>query len=149
MIDEDMKIGGLVALAIFFLGMGLAFSIVSALSHEAHQHPSLVGWAEEQMVTPEYGRNRGICPEQDPNNVQCKCCNESEIPKAEYRVSTGAIDERGYPKEEWWYKREGSDQWRMVPEDVIHWGEHAPDGQPVLFLLGGKERCFFPGRTDL
>jgi hypothetical protein len=35
--------------------------------------------------------------------------------------------------------------WREVPDDIIHWGESAPDGRPTLFIYQGQETCFYPG----
>jgi len=47
-----------------------------------------------------------------------------------------------------WYWLDG-DHWRRIPDDVIHWGRHAPSGQPTLFIYSGKETCFFPADGGL
>ena len=41
------------------------------------------------------------------------------------------------------------DQWRRIPSDIIHWGIHAPGGEPTLFVYSGKETCFFPGDSGI
>lgn len=129
------------------------FVLGAARAHDPGQHPQLAGWAEEQLITRQHGARYGgttgpVCPVPDVNNVQCLCCKGSEIVKAEYRLSK-RLDERGYPIDEYWYKRAGSDEWKLIPDDVVHWNEHAPDGQPTLFIIGGTiERCFFPGVTQ-
>ena len=30
-------------------------------------------------------------------------------------------------------------KWRRVPDNIIHWGEHAPDKQPTLFIYSGQD----------
>lgn len=139
----------------------LTLAVISvSYAHDPGQHPQLVGWAEEQLITKQHGARYGgttgpVCPVPDVKNVQCLCCKDSEIVKAEYRLSK-KLDLRGYPIDEYWYKRSGEDprtgkeyEWKLIPDDVVHWNEHAPDGQPTLFIIGGNiERCFFPGVTQ-
>jgi hypothetical protein len=66
-----------------------------------------------------------------------KCCDHADVFKTQFRVNTASGED------EWYYLIER--QWKRIPSDIIHWGEHAPDGQPTLFLYGGKETCFYPG----
>jgi hypothetical protein len=65
------------------------------------------------------------------------CCDHADVVKTKFKVNK--VDGR----DEWWWWEYG--RWRRVPDDVIHWGEHAPDRKPTLFLYGGEETCFFPG----
>ena len=66
-----------------------------------------------------------------------KCCDHADVVKTKFNVNrTNSGDE--------WYWLDG-DHWRRIPNDVIHWGRHAPGGQPTLFIYSGKETCFFPG----
>jgi hypothetical protein len=66
-----------------------------------------------------------------------KCCDHADVVKTRFNVNkTTAGDE--------WYWLDG-EKWRRIPDDVIHWGQHAPNGQPTLFIYDGKETCFFPG----
>ncbi len=66
-----------------------------------------------------------------------KCCDHSDVVKTKFNVNkTSSGDE--------WYWLDG-DSWRRIPDDIIHWQEHAPNGQPTLFIYNGKETCFFPG----
>lgn len=138
---------------LYILAM-LAALVAPALAHDPHDHPTLAGWAEEQLITPQtshrIGGEIGICPDRsDVKNLNCKCCADSEILRdVQFRV-TGAemveIEGKLFPKEEWWYKRDGDAEFKRVPDHTIHWGEHAPDGKPVLFVIGRNEpRCFFP-----
>lgn len=64
------------------------------------------------------------------------CCAHADVVKARFKVS-------GSGNDEWWWEKDG--QWDRVPADIIHWNEDTPDGQPVLFAVGGKPVCFFPG----
>ena len=47
--------------------------------------------------------------------------------------------------DEWWYLKDKT--WTRIPNDIVHWGEHAPDGRPTLFIYQstGQELCFYPG----
>lgn len=66
-----------------------------------------------------------------------KCCDHADVVKTRFNVNkTTAGDE--------WYWLDG-EKWRRIPDDVIHWDQHAPNGQPTLFVFDGKETCFFPG----
>lgn len=122
-------------------------------AHDAHERPQLTGWAEEQVVTPEYGKRMGCAEPDKPihargsRNNSCYCCDKSEVLEgkdAEFRLSRDRVDEKfNRPVDEWWYRRPG-EEWRRIPDDAIHWDEHSPTGQPVLFIFDGHERCFFP-----
>jgi len=66
-----------------------------------------------------------------------KCCDNADVVKARFNVNkTTAGDE--------WYWLDG-ENWRRIPDDIIHWEERAPNGQPTLFVYDGRETCFFPG----
>lgn len=139
-----MKIYAALALLILFGS--------DARSHDAHEHPELTGWAEEQIVTPEYGKRMGCA---EPSNAtlptgrrnnSCYCCDKSEVldgKDTEFHLSKDRTDERGYALDEWWYKPKDG-EWKRIPDDTIHWDEHSPTGEPILFMFDGKERCFFP-----
>jgi hypothetical protein len=66
-----------------------------------------------------------------------KCCDHSDVVKTKFNINkTSAGDE--------WYWLDG-EQWRRIPDDIIHWEERAPTKLPTLFIYNGKETCFFPG----
>jgi len=70
-----------------------------------------------------------------------KCCDHADVVKTKFNVNrTTSGDE--------WYWLDG-DKWRRIPDDIIHWDKHAPNGQPTLFVFSGKETCFFPGDGGL
>jgi hypothetical protein len=69
------------------------------------------------------------------------CCAHSDVVRTKFRVSrTDGRDE--------WFWLDGQD-WRRIPDDIIHWGEHAPDRQPTLFVYQGHETCFWPGESGI
>ena len=72
-----------------------------------------------------------------------KCCASSEVVRTKFRVNKSS----GQDEWEWLDK----DTWRVVPPDIIHVDEYAPDGQPTLFVLPGSNipTCFYPGRGGL
>lgn len=67
-----------------------------------------------------------------------KCCNHAEVFRTEFRVNKEDGDD------EWWYLTKAG-TWKRLPNDIIHWGETAPDKQPTLFIYQGIEVCFWPG----
>src|SRR5258708_33642422 len=66
------------------------------------------------------------------------CCLGSEDVRSALR------GERACIWEDWDYMKDGS--WKRVPDDTIHWGQHAPGGQATLFVyfMTGDETCFYP-----
>jgi hypothetical protein len=64
------------------------------------------------------------------------CCGAADVVKTKFRVESG--DER-YPEDRWyaWI----NDQWISIPPEKIV-KDHAPNGQPYLFMLAGTVQCF-------
>lgn len=72
------------------------------------------------------------------------CCDHADVVKAKFGVRK---TDHG---DEWSYRMTDADEWRVIPEDIIHWGESAPGGQPTLFVYQGRETCFYPpGESNL
>jgi len=70
-----------------------------------------------------------------------KCCDHADVVKTKFTVNrTSGGNE--------WFWLDG-EQWRRVPDDIIHWGKSAPGGKPTLFVYSGKETCFFPGDSGI
>jgi hypothetical protein len=68
------------------------------------------------------------------------CCDGGDVFKTQFRVIE---DGSKYGHDTWWYLKDGI--WKQVPDDVIHWGEHAPSKQATLFIRWtGQELCFYP-----
>lgn len=115
-------------------------------AHDAHDHPILTGWAEDQQVMPQ-ARGRFACvdPALFPLST-CSCCNGAEIVRGKFRLSVEDGPD-GYPFEEWEWLNPKTNKWQLVPEDIIHWGEPTPDKRAVAFeypIGSGVLRCFFP-----
>ena len=64
------------------------------------------------------------------------CCGAADVVKTKFRVETG--DEK-YPEDRWyaWV----NEQWIPIPPEKIV-KDHAPNGQPYLFMLAGTVQCF-------
>lgn len=119
------------------------FVAAGAQAHDEHDYgPEYNEWAKKQLVTPEAGRTRFGCAKYEPNNNSCFCCNKSEIVKTKFRLVE--VEGERYPVEGWEWLVPGTNIWRRVPRDIIHWDEPTPTKEGVLFLLNGTERCFFP-----
>ena len=70
-----------------------------------------------------------------------KCCDHADVVKTKFSVNRSTNGDE-------WYWLDG-DQWRRIPDDIIHWGQSAPGGKPTLFVYAGKETCFFPGDSGI
>ena len=69
------------------------------------------------------------------------CCEHADVVRTQFRVNkTDGHDE--------WFWLDG-ETWRRIPDDIIHWGETAPDKQPTLFVYQGHETCFWPGESGI
>jgi hypothetical protein len=64
------------------------------------------------------------------------CCGAADVVKTRFRVESG--DEK-YPEDRWfaWV----NEQWIPIPPEKIV-KDHAPNGQPYLFMLAGTVQCF-------
>ena len=71
------------------------------------------------------------------------CCGVADTVKTKFKVKSGS--ER-YPEDRWYAWL--NEQWTPIPpEKIVH--DHAPDGQPYLFLLAGTIQCFVPPKGGL
>jgi hypothetical protein len=70
----------------------------------------------------------------DPKSMFC--CGIADTVKTKFKVEAG--NER-YPEDRWyaWIK----DDWIPIPPDKIV-PDHAPNGEPYLFMLAGTIQCF-------
>ena len=65
------------------------------------------------------------------------CCEKGDVFKTQFRVG-------GDNSDQWWYLSK-ENVWKQVPPDTIHWGQHAPNRLPTLFIhWTGQELCFYP-----
>lgn len=128
--------------AAWHAGIGtLAFAILFALIIIGVTRKARAEWKPEyDLLPPEiraWYRNAELTPEAQARLPFKKCCDHADVVKTKFSVNkTNNGDE--------WFYLAGSG-WRRIPDDVIHWGESAPGGQPTLFVYSGAETCFFPG----
>ncbi len=106
---------------------------------------SLADWVPEYAQAPQWVqdwyRNAQLTDAAQKRFPFKNCCDHSEVAKTQFAVRI--VD----GQDEWHWLDRG--RWRIIPPDIIHWGESAPDGQPTLFLYNGEETCFFPGRGGI
>lgn len=102
--------------------------------------PAFATWKPEYAALPQsvrdWYRNAELTPEAQKRFNFKSCCEKADVVKTQFRVSKSTSGD------EWFWDRDG--QWQRIPEDVIHWGETAPDGQATLFVVSGREVCFWP-----
>jgi hypothetical protein len=111
-----------------------AAAVVLATQVEARWKPE---YASQPPEVQQWYRNAELTAAAQSRFPFRKCCDHSDVVKTRFNVSrTSAGDE--------WYWLDG-EIWRRIPDDIIHWDERAPNGQPTLFIYSGRETCFFPG----
>jgi hypothetical protein len=92
-------------------------------------------WYEQQTLNPETMKRLNV--------GWNSCCLGSEVVKTQFRV------DKTTHGDEWYYLKDG--KWKRVPDDTIHWGQHAPNGQATLFIyfMTGDETCFYPPQEGI
>jgi hypothetical protein len=98
----------------------------------AQNSPAVNKWFHDQQMNDETWERLG-------SPSWHSCCEKGDVFKTQFRVGKGQ-----HGDDEWWYLKDGT--WKQVPDDTIHWGQHAPGGQPTLFIYSntGQELCFYP-----
>lgn len=92
--------------------------------------PAVRNWYDTREITDATQKRLG---------VQWKsCCKHADVVRSQFRVN------KADGEDEWFYMTDAG-AWKRIPPDIIHWDEHAPDGQPTLFVDSTRgELCFFP-----
>lgn len=92
-------------------------------------------WVGTDPAVREWYRTRTLTPAAEKRIGFKSCCDHSDVVKTQFRA--------GDNRDQWlWLNGE---RWEVVPPDIIHWGDVTPTGEPVLFAVGGRPTCFFPG----
>jgi hypothetical protein len=122
------------------LATAIGVMTVFALAAQVHAR-----WKAEYASQPpevqQWYRNAEITPAARRRFPFKKCCENADVVKTKFNVNrTTSGDE--------WYWLDG-ETWRRIPDDIIHWDERAPNGQPTLFVYSGEETCFFPGEGGI
>lgn len=95
-------------------------------------------YAQASPAAQDWYRNAKITDRARPRFAWEKCCDHADVVKTRFEV------DRSSGSDAWSYE-DAPGHMKRIPDDVIHWGEAAPGGQPTLFVYAGKETCFFPG----
>ena len=94
----------------------------------AQNAPEVQQWFKDQQLNPATKERLGVSWN--------GCCEKGDVFRTQFRVGGDNADQ-------WWYWK--GDQWKRIPDDVIHWGQHAPDKRATLFIYTtGQELCFYP-----
>jgi hypothetical protein len=118
-------------------GASLPFTLATWKPEYAQNAPEVNQWYKNQQMTPETWDRLG-------SPSWHSCCEKGDVFKTQFRVGKGQ-----HGDDEWWYLKDGV--WKQVPEDTIHWGQHAPGGLPTLFIYSntGQELCFYPPKEGI
>ena len=73
-------------------------------------------------------------PYRDPKSRSC--CGAADVVKTKFKVENG---NEKYPEDRW-YAWINDDSIPIPPEKIVK--DHAPNGQPYLFMLAGTVQCF-------
>jgi hypothetical protein len=90
-------------------------------------------WYKNQELNPAARERLGVAWK--------SCCEHGDVVQTQFRVEQNGS---AYGHDIWFYLKDG--RWKRVPDDIIHWDEHAPDKQATLFIYQstGQELCFYP-----
>jgi len=120
-----------------FIVLAMLLSIIPAMKawptwkpEYALNSPEINQWYKDQQLNPATWERLG-------SPSWHGCCEKGDVFKTQFRVGEDRSDQ-------WFYlSKEGT--WKQVPPDIIHWGQHAPNGLPTLFIYWtGQELCFYP-----
>ena len=136
---KHCTIGDVLAIVIAAAFVTIAFVsvlvLVATMARPAHAR-----WKSEYAAAPQavqdWYQNAELTEAAKKRFSFTKCCAKADVVDTKFKVG-------GAGNDEWWWLNSG--QWQRVPDDIIHWGEHAPGGRPTLFVYDGRPTCFFPG----
>jgi hypothetical protein len=77
----------------------------------------------------------------DPKSLSC--CGAADVVKTKFKVESIGNQ---YPEDTWYAWLD--DSWTKIPAEKIV-KDHAPNGQPYLFMLAGTIQCFVPPKGGL
>lgn len=99
-------------------------------------------WTDQTPEVREWYRNAEVMPAARGRIHFVKCCDNADVVRTKFAVNkTDGGDE--------WFYEDAPGHMKRIPDDIVHWGETAPDGQPTLFVYDNKETCFYPGDGGL
>ncbi len=87
--------------------------------------------------------NNHLHPERDLNPKSQYCCGAADVVRTRFKVETAGGE---YPEDSR-YAWLG-DSWTKIPHEKIV-EDHAPNGQPYLFMLAGTIQCFVQPKGGL
>jgi hypothetical protein len=99
-------------------------------------------YANQPQVVQDWYRNAELTLEAQKRFPFKRCCDHSDVVKTRFQVNQ--IDGRDA-----WFYEDTPGHMKRIPDDIIHWDEHAPNGKPTLFVYDGKETCFYPGDSGI
>ena len=120
--------------------------IVCALALIAHAGSADARWKPEYANAPaevrDWYETRELTPAAQMRFSFKSCCSHSDVVKTQFKVG-------GAGNDEWFWLNPDTNVFERIPDDIIHWGEHAPNGLAVLFAVSGHPTCFFPPEGGL
>lgn len=119
-------IGAIVALCVY-----AAAAMARDNGQYANADPAIREWYRTRQLTP-------AAQERFPFK---SCCDGADVVKTQFRVDKTT----GRDAWEWL----DGQTWRRIPDDIIHYDEHAPGGEAVLFAVGGQPVCFFTPESGI
>ena len=103
--------------------------------------PLQVPWKPQYADVPpeirQWYETRTLTPAAEARLHYHSCCAHSDVVKTTFKVNSVN------GQDEWWWL-DANNTWQRVPDDVIHYDEHAPGGDPVMFAVGQTPTCFYP-----
>ena len=113
----------------------ILLTFILGLPSYAHWRPE---YARNDKATRDWFESRTLTPEAEAEFHFHSCCNNADRVQTKFKVN------KVNGSDEWYYLDPDENKFVIVPDYIIHWNEHSPDGSPVLFAVGGRPVCFFP-----
>ena len=121
-------LAGVIVLVIF----GLFIAIIFSVQPRAEWKPE---YADAPQAVRDWYQAQELTEAAERRFPFKSCCAKSDVVKTKFKVGGAGSDE-------WWWL--DGETWRRIPEDVIHWGVRTPDGNAIMFAIGGEPVCFYP-----
>jgi hypothetical protein len=117
-------------LAISAAGIALVFPVTALTRGEWPDGPNKEWFQNLQRPDNDLYPSRKL----DPKSLSC--CGAADVVKTKFKVESAGSQ---YPEDTWYAWLENS--WTKIPAEKIV-KDHAPNGQPYLFMLAGTIQCF-------
>lgn len=125
-----------VLLFLFLAGISLLIIILAFAGQRA-----FAKWKPEYANSPQHIRDwyssAELTPEAQLRFKFKSCCAHADVVRTKFKVDDASGEDR------WYWLNPATNEWQIIPTDIIHTERRSPDGRPTLFVIIGDPVCFF------